>query len=115
MATPHGQSGEVIDIGPLGDRLSQTNTHTLVKSDGIVVMRLVVPAGKEVPAHKAAGPITVQCLEGRVEFSAHGQSKVLEPGQMLYLSAGEMHAVKGVQDASLLVTVHLPRKGADSA
>lgn len=112
MARSHAQSGEVIDIGPLGDRLEQTTTHTLVKSDGLVVMRLVVLAGKEVPPHKAAGPITVQCLEGRVELSAHGQSKLLGPGQMLHLAAGEMHAVKGVVDASLLVTVHLPRKGA---
>lgn len=111
MATPHAASGEVIDIRPLGDKLAGAVTRTLVKSDGLEVIRLIVPAGKLIPPHKVAGPITVQCLEGGVEFSAHGQWRPLRPGEMLHLAGGEMHAVKGVLDSSVLVTIHLtPRR-----
>lgn len=113
MAIPHAASGEVIDIRPLGEGLAGAVTRSLVKSDGLEVIRLIVPAGKLIPPHKVAGPITVQCLEGRVEFSAHGQWKPLGPGEMLHLAGGEMHAVKGVLDSSVLVTIQLPPRRAE--
>ena len=72
------------------------------------VIRLVVPAGKEIPEHRAKGDIVVQCLEGRVAFTALGRTHTLEAGALLYLPAGEPHSLKGVDGASLLLTVMLP-------
>jgi quercetin dioxygenase-like cupin family protein len=83
---------------------------TLVKADNLEVIRLVVSAGKEIPTHKAPGPITVQCLEGRVSFRAQGQTQELGVGQFLYLAAAEPHSLKGIEDSSLLVTIQLPKK-----
>ena len=74
------------------------------------VIRLVVLAGKEVPAHNAPGEITVQCVEGRVAFTASGKTQELGPGQLVYLAARETHALRGVEDASLLVTILSGRK-----
>ena len=113
MAIPHAASGEVIDIRPLGDRLAGAVTRTLVKSEGLEVIRLVVRAGKEMPPHKVAGPITVQCLEGGIDFSAHGRWQPLGPGQLLHLAAGELHALRGITDASVLVTIQLPPRIAE--
>jgi quercetin dioxygenase-like cupin family protein len=107
MAIHHASSGEVIDIRPLGSQLAQSVTSTLVKSDRLEVLRLVLPAGKEIPAHEVAGPITVQCLEGRVKFQSHGKWQALEPGQLLYLEGGQSHAVKSVEGASVLITIQL--------
>ena len=73
------------------------------------VIRLVVPAGKEIAEHKAKGEIVVQCLEGRVAFTAFGKAQNLEAGKLLYLPTGEPHTVKGVEDASLLLTILLPK------
>jgi quercetin dioxygenase-like cupin family protein len=56
---------------------------TLVKADKLEVIRLVVPAGKDIPTHKAKGEIVVQCLEGRVGFTAFGKTHTLEVGQLL--------------------------------
>jgi quercetin dioxygenase-like cupin family protein len=111
MAIPHAKSGEVIDIRPLGSVLSQARTTTLVKTDTLEVLRLVVKAGSEIPPHKVGGEITVQCLEGSVGFSIDGGTRVLEAGQMMYLTGGELHAVRGMQDASVLVTILLQREG----
>ena len=36
-----------------------TRTATLVQTDALKVVRLVVPAGKEIPTHQAPGEITV--------------------------------------------------------
>ena len=107
MAILHAKSGEVIDIRPLGSSLAQAKTTTLVKSGDLEVIRLVVPAGKEIKTHTAPGPITVQCLEGRVSFSAQGRSEELDAGRFLFLSAGEPHALLGIEDSSLLVTLLL--------
>jgi quercetin dioxygenase-like cupin family protein len=107
MAIPHASPGQVIDIRPLGPAVSKTVTTTLVKTDKIELIRLVVPAGKEIPPHKVAGEITVQCLEGRVAFTAVGETRDLQAGHICYLSGGEEHSVKGLEDASVLLTILL--------
>lgn len=106
MAIPHAQPGEIIQL-PLGPVLTSSKTTPLVKTADLELIRLVLPAGKEIPTHKAAGEITVQCLEGRVAFTAGGQTQELTAGQLLYLSAGEPHSVKSLEDSSLLVTLLL--------
>src|SRR5207248_11622994 len=105
MAVPHAKPGEVVDVRPLGSQLASAQTQTLVRAEQVEVIRLVVPAGKEIPEHKAKGEVVVQCLEGRVAFTAYGKTQTLEAGHLLYLPTGEPHSVKGVEDASLLVTV----------
>ena len=73
-------------------------------------IRLVVPAGKEIPTHKAKGELVVQCLEGKVAFTACGRTHDLEAGHPLYLPAGEPHSLRGVEDGSLLLAVLLPNQ-----
>ena len=105
MAIPHAASNQVVSVVPLGPDLAATKTWTLIKTERMQVIRLIVPAGKEIPAHDAPGEITVQCLEGRVAFMASGRTQELGPGQLIYLTARETHAIRGIEDSSLLVTV----------
>lgn len=107
MAIHHAASGEVFDVRPLGAALAQSVTSVLVKTGALELIRLVVPAGKDIPEHQAPGEITVQCLEGAVDFTADGRTQRLAAGQMLYLTTGVRHSLHGVQDASVLVTVLL--------
>jgi quercetin dioxygenase-like cupin family protein len=93
---------------PLGEALSESRTATLAKTKDLELIRLVIPAGKEIPSHKAPGKITVQCLEGRITFAAEGKTQELAPGHLLYLTAGEPRALKGVEDSSVLVTLFDP-------
>lgn len=109
MSIPHAIPGEVVDVRPLGAALATTVTKTLVKTDSIDVIRMVVPAGKEIPTHKAKGELIVQCLEGKIAFTACGKTHELEAGQLLYLPTGEPHSLRGIEDGSLLLTVLLPR------
>jgi quercetin dioxygenase-like cupin family protein len=109
MSIPHAQSGEVISL-ILGSALSDSKTRTLAKTEDLELIRLILPAGKEIPSHKAPGEITVQCLEGRVAFTAGGKTQELTPGKLLYLAAGEPHAVKAIEDSSLLVTLLLSKR-----
>lgn len=105
MAIPHAEPNQVVSVGPLGPDLAATKTWTLLKTERMQVIRLVIPAGKEIPAHQAPGEITVQSVEGRVAFTASGRTQELGPGQLVYLTARETHALRGIEDASLLVTI----------
>jgi quercetin dioxygenase-like cupin family protein len=106
MAIHHAKSGEVVAL-PLGEALAAAETTALVKTSEIEVLRLVIPLGKEIAMHKAPGPITVQCLEGRIAFSAHGSTQELDAGKFLYLETGEPHALTGIENSSVLVTIVL--------
>lgn len=107
MSIPHAKPNEIVAVGPLGEALASAKTATLVKTDELELIRLVLPAGKEIPTHQAPGKIVVQCLEGRIEFTAEGKTQRLAAGQLLYLEAGEPHALKCLEDASVLVTLLL--------
>ena len=109
MALPHAKPGEVVDVRPLGAALALAQTQTLLRAGQVEVRRLVVPAGKDIAEHKAQGEIVVYCLEGRVAYTAFGKTHHLEAGKLLYLPTGEPHSVKGIEDASLLLTVLLPK------
>ncbi len=107
MAIPHAAPGEKFSVRPLGAKLSGAVTTTLVKTRRLEIIRLVIPAGKEIPPHHVAGPITVQCLEGRVAFKALGETQELEPGDMLHLAGTDEHSLIATEDASVLVTILL--------
>ncbi|MFO0799690.1 MAG: cupin domain-containing protein [Gemmataceae bacterium] len=107
MSIPHAAPGEAIDVRPLGSALRETVTTVLVKADELEVIRMVVPAGKEIAPHQAKGAITVHCLEGRIAFTIGDQTTELVAGHLLYLPAGVRHAVRGLVDASVLLTIRL--------
>lgn len=107
MAIHHAASGELIDIRPLGAALKDTSTRALYKSDRLEVFRMVLPAGKVMPSHSVPGEITVQCLEGSVEFGAGGTNRLMREGDLLCLAGGQAHSVTAVEASSILVTILL--------
>jgi quercetin dioxygenase-like cupin family protein len=109
MSIQHAKTAEIIQL-PLGADLPSSTTKTLIKTTDLELIRLVLPAGKDIPTHQARGEITVQCLEGRVAFNASDKSQELVAGQLLYLPAGEPHSIRAHEDSSLLVTILLPKK-----
>jgi quercetin dioxygenase-like cupin family protein len=107
MALHHASPGQVLDVRPLGSRLSTEKTSALFKSSQIEVMRLVLLAGKAMPPHKVPGEITIHCIEGSLDVELDGVTARLEAGQLLFLAGNAMHGVKAVTDASALVTIAL--------
>lgn len=107
MAIPHAKPAEVVDIRPLGTGIQRTQTTTLIKTDSLEVIRLILPAGKEIPPHSVPGEITVQCLEGRIAFGTEEGERELSAGELLYLTGAAEHSVRSVADSSVLVTILL--------
>jgi quercetin dioxygenase-like cupin family protein len=105
MALKHARTGEVVDVRPLGSRLVDTPSKAIVRDDRIEVMRLVLLEGRDIPEHFVEGPVTFQCLEGRVALEIGGERCLLEQGELVYLEGGVPYALRGEGDASVLMTV----------
>ena len=111
MTTRHALPGDVIDVLPPGSDLSQVKTEAFFKADGLEVIRMVLPQGKHIPTHHTPGPITVQCLAGRIEFTAYGKPIELKAGQLIYLTPNEPHALLALETSAVLVTLRLQTEG----
>ena len=107
MAIAHVASGQIVDVLPLAERLSEARTVALFKTEGLEVMRVVMPAHKTMPSHRVRGEITIHCLEGEIDFSMDGQSQRLKAGELVWLEGNVDHALTAVRDSSLLVTIVL--------
>ncbi len=107
MAIQHAISGQPVGVMPIANASGLRQSEAVFKTNELEVMRLVLPKGKSMPAHKVAGDITVQCLEGSIEFTSDGATQVLAAGEMLYLAGGVPHSLTGMEDALALVHIVL--------
>jgi quercetin dioxygenase-like cupin family protein len=107
MAQPHAQSGQVVSVLPLGDQLGGAKTTAILKAGQLEIVRIVLLAGKEMREHKTPGEITVQCIEGRIEFRTPGAVQVLGPGDFMHLARQVPHSLLALTDTSALVTICL--------
>ena len=107
MAIHHAASGELIDVRPLEDSLKSATSKTLYKTDRLEVFRMVLMAGKTMPAHHVAGEVTVQCLDGSVELAVEGHGRQMREGDLICLAGGKEHSLKAVENSSCLVTIML--------
>ena len=107
MALSHATPSQPLDVRPLAATLPMARTAALFKSRDLEVIRLVLREGKGLPPHSVSGEITIHCLEGALNIDADGGRTLLEAGQLLFLKAGETHALEAITDASALVTIVL--------
>ena len=109
MAVHHALSGELIDIRPLADKITNTRTVALYKTQHLEVFRMILLADKEMPEHKVPGELTVQCLEGSIEFSIGTTRDVMQAGDLKCLAGGVPHSLRAIEDSSVLVTLLLQK------
>lgn len=107
MALEHAKPGEAIALTHAGEDISTFSSIALTKTEQIELIRLVLPAGKEMPEHHVKGEITLLCLSGEVAVITRGASSTLKAGEMLYLEGGAPHAVRALADSVALLTIVL--------
>jgi quercetin dioxygenase-like cupin family protein len=107
MAIHHVFAGEVASVLPMGDRIGEGRTRAMFKSDDLEVISIVLLKGKSFPEHAVPGDITVQCIEGCVDFCKQLETVRMNAGDFLHLLGGEPHSLVAIDDASLLLTVSL--------
>lgn len=109
MAQPHATPGHIVNLGPLGSQLRGAKTTALVKEKHFEAIRLIVHEGSKIAPHAVPGNIMLHCLEGQVILELSSGEIVLESGDWIYLSEQEPHALRGIMDSSLLLTILLSK------
>lgn len=110
MALTHAQPLDIIDLRPLGAQLTPTRSHSLLRTDRLQLMRIVLLAGQGLPTHRQVGEVCLYCVEGLVALGTSAGEKFLQPGCAIVLPPSEPHSLKALQDSSLIALM-LPSPG----
>ena len=105
MATHHAHPGEIVDLETWAQDLPYEHSKAIIKTEELELVRLVIPAFKEIPNHKVSGPIVVHCLYGELIITAMNKNTRLSTGQLMYLKPGEPHTLKSVSDSIVLLSI----------
>jgi quercetin dioxygenase-like cupin family protein len=84
---------------------SDRNSITIFKSDKMRIVLLGLHKGAELTTHTANGTISVQVLEGKIDFIAEPQTTTLQKGQMIALGEKIPHSVKALEESFFLLTL----------
>lgn len=78
---------------------SRPSVKRLLQGDGANLISFRFAPGQELPDHKAAHPITVQCLSGTLDFTCGDERVRMLPGTVIHLRDHVIHAVECPADA----------------
>lgn len=81
------------------------HTAVLLKTESLRVVFRSLRQGNSLSTHKAAGDITVQVLEGEIQFTASDRTVSLRTGQLFALRAAVPHSLTAVQSSAILITL----------
>ena len=109
MALPHAHLLDIINIGPLGSALRDAVSTSLIKTERVQLLHLVLPARRNLPQHHVGDECTIHCLEGDVEVAMPGGVRRLGPGQLVVLPAGQPYSLGARADSAVLMTLLLHR------
>lgn len=84
-----------------GDR----NSKTLVKEPRLRLGLIALKAGARIREHQAAGPTTVQTLEGHIRLRIPQGFAELPVGHLLTIEANVPHDVEAEADSAFLLTI----------
>lgn len=107
MALPHAQPLDVIRVQPLGPALIDAFSTSLLKTDRLQLLHLVLPARHDQPEHHVDDECSLHCLEGDIEVVMPGGSRRLMPGDLVVLPGRQPFSLRTRVDSALLMTLLL--------
>ena len=84
---------------------SDRNAMTVYKTNGMRIVLIALHEDAVLKKHTADGMISVQVLEGEINFSTDEQSVVITKGQVIALHKGLPHSVKAIKESVFLLTL----------
>ena len=88
MALHHAAHGEIVDVRPLGKKLKQAISATLVKTDHLQVFRYILPRGEEFGADPIQDRLDPQSLQYPARIHCRKASDHSPLGSTICLHAG---------------------------
>ena len=84
---------------------SDHNAITIFKNERVRIVLIGMHEKAELKTHTANGIITVQVLEGAIDFTTEEKTTSLGKGQMVTLQEKIPHSVMAVEESFFLLTV----------
>ena len=84
---------------------SDRNSITVFKSNTSTIVLIGLHKNAELKEHTSIGNISVQVLEGEINFVAEQQTLSLAKGQMITLEANIPHSVTAMKESFFLLTL----------
>jgi quercetin dioxygenase-like cupin family protein len=78
---------------------------SLVKGDGINVALMLLKAGAKLQEHHTRAPITLQVIDGRINFVANGKAQAVTSGMLVALDRAIEHSVEALEESAIVLTV----------
>jgi quercetin dioxygenase-like cupin family protein len=88
---------------------SDRNSMTIFKSDSMRIVLLGLHQNAELKTHHANGILSVQVLEGRINFMTEEKTVSLEKGQMIALHENIPHSVMALTETFFLLTLAITK------
>jgi quercetin dioxygenase-like cupin family protein len=110
MATKHADPGEIVDLASWADDLPVEKSKAIAKIEKLELARLVIAGGTKMHSSRdcrVTGPIVVHCIEGEIEVKTPENTMRVSRGQLVYLLGQTEHAITGIQDSLVLLTIVL--------
>lgn len=107
MALPHAHPLDIVSVAPLGAGLRQAVSTSLIKTDRLQLLHLVLTAHQDRSIHHVNDACTVHCLEGVVEVVMPAGTRRLQGGQLVVIPARQPHGLRARTDCAVLVTLLL--------
>jgi quercetin dioxygenase-like cupin family protein len=79
--------------------------RTLAKSGRFRLVLVALAEGAVIHTHQADSPLSIQVLEGQLNFRADGGDHQLSEGQILFFGPGDAHDIRGGKLSAVLLTV----------
>ncbi len=79
-------------------------SQAVLTAPGLRVTLLHFAAGQELSEHTSTARALVQVISGSGDFTFHGQTRLLQTGDLLHLPPKLPHAVRAVEDMTMLLT-----------
>lgn len=79
-------------------------SQAVLSAPGLRVTLMRFAAGQELSEHTSTARALVQVLAGRGDFTFHGRTHQLKAGDLLHLPPRLPHAVRAVEDLTMLLT-----------
>lgn len=84
---------------------SNHNSITIFKTDSMRIVLMGLHENAEVKPHTENGVISIQVLEGKVNFVTDKQTVTIEKGKIIALHDNMLHSLQALSESFLLLTL----------
>lgn len=79
--------------------------RTLTKAGRFRLLIVAMAQDNVIATHQADSPLTIQVLEGDIQYRFEGVEHRLHEGQILFFGPGDAHDIRALRSSVLLITI----------